>query len=380
MAELGWDIGGTLTKLAIFVPHSHAAFAAAAAATATRLVREIGLDEQKCFLSKLPALVVPGGAVYFATMATSALELDLVTPLLTPAKATVFATGGGAHKFEAQLLEMTKAGKVEHCGEIQALFIGLDLLLRVGRPDEVFTCKNVRFAGMLGVERGMIETEPIVLQTVGGEQGFLLVNIGSGVSFVDCNGRGAHQRVGGSSLGGATFLGLVTLLCQVSSFEQALELASRGDSTLVDLLVGDIYSETGESNKRLEDLGLRVSTLAASFGKMANSSAARSKVKREDLALSVLIMISLNLAAMAYLHATIHGQRTTVLFVGSFLAGAVPGQRNTLACRTLTYGIEFWGKMRGREMQAAFLQREGYLGALGVLSQTANFAAPAPRL
>lgn len=44
-----------------------------------------------------------------------------------------------------------------------------------------------------------------------------------------------------SSLGGGTFLGLCCLLTGCSTFEEALEMASQGESTRVDKLVRDIY-------------------------------------------------------------------------------------------------------------------------------------------
>lgn len=43
------------------------------------------------------------------------------------------------------------------------------------------------------------------------------------------------------SLGGGTFFGLCCLLTGCSTFEEALEMASHGDSTKVDKLVRDIY-------------------------------------------------------------------------------------------------------------------------------------------
>lgn len=43
------------------------------------------------------------------------------------------------------------------------------------------------------------------------------------------------------SLGGGTFLGLCCLLTGCSTFEEALEMASEGESTRVDKLVRDIY-------------------------------------------------------------------------------------------------------------------------------------------
>lgn len=43
------------------------------------------------------------------------------------------------------------------------------------------------------------------------------------------------------SLGGGTFLGLCCLLTGCSTFEEALAMATEGESTCVDKLVRDIY-------------------------------------------------------------------------------------------------------------------------------------------
>ncbi len=49
------------------------------------------------------------------------------------------------------------------------------------------------------------------------------------------------------SLGGGTFLGLCCLLTGCDTFEEAIELASEGDSTTIDKLVKDIYG--GDYNR-----------------------------------------------------------------------------------------------------------------------------------
>lgn len=367
--SFGLDIGGSLSKLAIFIRNgvceNDGVLSVISSLVSTEFAQEFKLADR--------LEVGNVGVVHFASFPTALMATQ---PEVAPGHKTsgseLFATGGGAHKFEKDILRRTQATSIEHVGEIQALFDGLDLLLKLSHNqlDEVFVCTNVRFAGMVGSERQRLETAPLdpplrvkVKGEGRGAEGFLVVNIGSGVSFVDCDGRGSHVRVGGSSLGGATFLGLVNLCCGTSSFDEALALASRGDSTKADLLVGDIYSDDKESNKNLDDLGLRSTTLAASFGKLA-SSGGKKDAEPPDIALACLIMVALNVAAMAHLHALSKGRRV-VLFVGSFLGGMA--RRNNLAIRTLTYGIEFWGDMRGVPMRAAFLKREGFLGALGVL-------------
>lgn len=336
---IGLDIGGTLCKLAIFIPTS-----AAEQTTTMRsphredeqsILRNVlvafGIqlndDEQKDLLAKQQhslsthaPLRVRSGLVFFYSFPSLELKRireDASAVNLLNNRVELHATGGGAHKFEQDLIAITSAKGVAHVGELQALYEGLDIILQLGDADEVFVCVDVRFAGMIGGERLHLSTAPLQPRLVLNDpsaEGFLVANIGSGVSFVDCDARGNHNRVGGSSLGGATFLGLIKLLCGgETSWTDALKLASAGDSTLVDLLVGDIYSDAASTNKKLEDLGLRPSTLAASFGKMATSKAARNLVKREDLALATMIMVCLNVAAMAYLHASLF-KRNVILF------------------------------------------------------------------
>jgi hypothetical protein len=77
---------------------------------------------------------------------------------------------------------------------------------------------------------------------------YLVVNIGSGVSILRVDARHVYERVGGTSLGGSTFLGLVSALTGCRTFEEAIAMAAAGDSTKVDMSVGDIYGEVGQDS------------------------------------------------------------------------------------------------------------------------------------
>lgn len=93
---------------------------------------------------------------------------------------------------------------------------------------------------------------------------YLLVNIGSGVSMIKVSGPSRYQRIGGTSLGGGTLWGILSLLTGARTFDQMLAMADKGDNASVDLLVGDIYGEgTG-----YEKIGLSERTIASSFGKV----------------------------------------------------------------------------------------------------------------
>lgn len=211
---------------------------------------------------------------------------------------------------------------------------------------------------------------------------YLLVNIGSGVSMIKVSSPREFQRVGGTSLGGGTLWGLLSLLTGSRNFEEMLAMAERGDNTAVDMLVGDIYgTDYGK-------IGLKSTTIASSFGKvyrlkrqaereaedhggLANgdhhfahpssesealdATAGNLRFRPEDVSKSLLYAISNNIGQLAFLHGEKHGCEH-IYFGGSFIGG----HWQTMA--TLSYAIKFWSK-GGKK--AYFLRHEGYLGAVG---------------
>ena len=223
---------------------------------------------------------------------------------------------------------------------------------------------------------------------------YLLVNIGSGVSFLKVSGPREYQRVGGTSLGGGTLWGLLSLLTGARTFDDMLDMASRGDNSKVDMLVGDIYgTDYGK-------IGLKSTTIASSFGKVfrmkreaeheaedsgglrkpsvsasqsqgpsvPSASAANSTTDGEpapppgaapfsaaDVSRSLLYAISNNIGQIAFLQSQIHGL-SNIYFGGSFIRG------HPQTMNTLSYAIKFWSQ---GAKQAYFLRHEGYLGAVG---------------
>jgi type II pantothenate kinase len=209
---------------------------------------------------------------------------------------------------------------------------------------------------------------------------YLLVNIGSGVSMIKVSGPRQFERIGGTSLGGGTLWGLLSLLTGARSFDDMLRLAENGDNSTVDLLVGDIYGQA--YNK----IGLKSTHIASSFGKVYKVKRASEReaedgcngdLKRreeaehvdgsselahgpgsfrpEDMARSLLYAVSNNIGQIAHLHAEKHGL-PRIYFGGSFIGG------HSQTMNTLSYAIRFWSK---DTRQAYFLRHEGYLGAVG---------------
>jgi type II pantothenate kinase len=212
---------------------------------------------------------------------------------------------------------------------------------------------------------------------------YLLVNIGSGVSMIKVSGPREFQRVGGTSLGGGTLWGLLSLLTGARTFDDMLAMAERGDNAKVDMLVGDIYG--GDYNK----IGLKSSAIASSFGKVFRmkreaereaedsggltngdaelsnpvsitgpppaSESPSSSFSGSDISRSLLYAISNNIGQIAYLQSEKHSL-SKIYFGGSFIRG----HRQTM--NTLSYAIKFWSN---GEKKAYFLRHEGYLGAVG---------------
>jgi len=223
--------------------------------------------------------------------------------------------------------------------ELLALVKGMDFLLSLCE-DEAFNLAQCDL-------KQPIERKPV---TGGLTHPYLVVNIGSGVSILQVNGPSDFVRIGGTSLGGGTFLGLCRALTGCQTFTEALELAERGHAHNVDLLVRDIYG--GDYS----EFGLSGSTVASSFGKLSRERG--DGPTPEDMAKAALIMITNNIGSLANLYASQVCKVPQIVFVGNFLS------KNPISMKTLAYSTMYWSKGK---VEAIFLKHEGYFGALGAL-------------
>jgi type II pantothenate kinase len=190
---------------------------------------------------------------------------------------------------------------------------------------------------------------------------YLLVSIGTGVSILRVDGPRNHTRISGSTIGGGTYWGLIRLLTDVEDFDAVMKLAERGDPSKVDMMVGDIY---GQNSDALEKLGLPSNIVASSFGKLVAKEDPAKGLKQEDLARALLLMVTNNIGQVAYLNAQLH-KTPRIYFVGNFL------RRNKISQRRLSSAISFLSK---GEMEALFLEHEGYFGALGAFLLSQNIS------
>ena len=287
----------------------------------------------------------------------------------------LIATGGGAFKFKS-LLDQEFASlnvPIIQLDEMKCLINGLDYFINETNGEEIFTYNETD--GEIPIDINSTTIYP-----------YMLVNIGSGVSILKVTGPNQFERVGGSSLGGGTLWGLLSLITGAKSYDQMLQWAQEGDNTNVDMLVGDIYgTDYGK-------IGLKASSIASSFGKVfqgernennlqineseSSESSSRSssihtipivhkepnhnniflpEFNNKDISKSLLYAVSNNIGQIAYLQAKIHNVEK-IYFGGSYIRG------HLTTMNTLSYAINFWSN---GTKKAFFLRHEGYLGSMG---------------
>ncbi|TSW21765.1 Pantothenate kinase 4 [Bagarius yarrelli] len=335
------DIGGSLTKLAYYstVQHKVAKVRSFDHSAKTSIQNEADGDP----LYEISVQEEITARLHFIKFENRYIEtcLDFIKDHLVNTETKVIkATGGGAYKFK-DLIEKKLKLKVDKEDEMSCLIKGCNFVLK-NIPHEAFV-----YAKHADPEFRFQNTHPDIFP-------YLLVNIGSGVSIVKVESEDKFERIGGSSIGGGTFWGLGALLTKTKQrFDELLQLASRGQHTSVDMLVKDIYGGASVS------LGLPGYLIASSFGKSATTDKEFSK---EDMAKSLLHMISNDIGQLACLYARLHNL-TRVYFGGFFIRG------HPVTMHTITYSINFFSK---GEVQALFLRHEGYLGTIGAFLKGAE--------
>eukprot|EP00047_Mylnosiga_fluctuans_P004928 m.237373 g.237373 ORF g.237373 m.237373 type:complete len:369 (-) comp13126_c0_seq1:111-1217(-) len=347
----GLDIGGTLCKISYFEKYTHSG----------EDIKDIELREKvnKLITSQEPygetgkrdtelefddeAL---GGRVYLMRFESRKMEafIEMVKASTVVNEDTIVCcTGGGSRKYAALFKEKLNL-IIRKADELGCLVDGINFSFH-RRMKELYKVDHSTF--ITDGLKHFVETPRL---DAAFPFPYLLVNIGSGVSILKVTSASSHERVGGTSLGGATYFGLCCKLTGCASFDEVLELASRGDAKRVDLLVSDIYGGG------LDEYGLSGDVVAASFGKLTNPEV-RESARPEDMARALLDMITNNIASLAMLNALRHGT-DYVVFAGNFL------RQNRISIARLSYAVEFWS---GGKRQALFLAHEGYLGALGAM-------------
>lgn len=342
VSHLALDIGGSLIKLVYFSRKN-----------------DVSVDNNEEKSSKETVLVSNGdgkcpvlqGRLHFAKFETSKINdcLEFIQRnqlhlggfqhhgVPGSEKSIIKATGGGAYKY-TDLFKEKFGIFLDKEDEMDCLVAGANFLLKTVN-EEAFTYTNGH--------KDFVQIDHDDLYP------YLLVNIGSGVSMIKVDGDGKFERVSGTNVGGGTFWGLGRLLTKCKSFDELLELSHRGNNRVIDMLVGDIYGGMDYTK-----IGLSSTTIASSFGKAISDNKEIEDYNPEDIARSLLRMISNNIGQISYLNALRFGLKR-IFFGGFFIRG------HAYTMDTISVAVNFWSK---GEAKALFLRHEGFLGALGAFT------------
>lgn len=199
----------------------------------------------------------PGGSLNFERFETSNIEacVDFIRELISRSASVngvseqemkksvkIMATGGGAHRFY-ELFSEGLGVEVQREDEMECLIEGLRFITHI--PEEVYFFSDELIYTVSHPDRSSAQSRPssAAMNMEGTPQDLerpspnppkyevsfvrhaapqfpcLLVNIGSGVSIIKVDEDGNFKRVSGTSLGGGTLWGLLSLLTQATTFD-----------------------------------------------------------------------------------------------------------------------------------------------------------------
>ena len=267
-------------------------------------------------------------------------------------------TGGGSHKY-GQLFDQFGLRNRRRVDEMKALVTGLNYLLTHLHDECFYYVPPELYSPPLrpiDSDNGHAQQPKRLYIDLTAESSpfpYLLVNIGTGVSILKVDGDGSYERISGSGLGGGSYWGLARLLTQAKTFDESLQLSTKGKTKNVDMTVGDIYGGDYAS------LGLPADMTASFFAKFTSrdDEHLRDNVSDADICRGLLLMTTNNIGQIAFLLAKLHNVKQ-ILFSGSFLRHS---SHVDIASVALSKAIAFWSN---NEMRALFLRHEGYFGAL----------------
>ncbi len=178
----------------------------------------------------------------------------------------------------------------------------------------------------------------------------LFISVGTGTSMLHIKSqedRRIFERIGGSALGGGTFMGLIKLLYNLDDFDEAINIAKKGNPYNVDLKVGDIYEEEDD---RVDPLFRQFT--ASSLGKVTLFNDI--SYKKEDVINSIVSIITENIASQLILYSQ-NRKVKNIIFSGGFL------KNNSIFKRI----ISIMCKMQ--KIKSYFLKYNDMVSALGAL-------------
>lgn len=202
--HIGIDVGGTLIKVAIICKETYA--------LEMNLDREIRKDVR---IGSFLMMYYKFKTVDIEDLA-SRFE-NKILPHYT--KDYIWVTGGGALKWRSWFEAKFKNIKIRTEEEMASIYDGMQLTLDLNA--------NIVYKLDKTLENKLFFDSDKF------DYPLLIVNIGSGVSFISMT-ESSYKRVGGTPLGGSTFLGLCRKLIGIDDFDTLIELTEAGNESNVD--------------------------------------------------------------------------------------------------------------------------------------------------
>ena len=169
---------------------------------------------------------------------------------------------------------------------------------------------------------------------------FVAVSAGTGTACVYFDGKN-FNHLGGISVGGGTFQGLLKHLIMTKDENDIEKLAASGDRKQLDLLIGDVVNEIGS---------LHPEVTASNFAKARN----QENLSQNDIAASISNMIGEVIGTISYLNALLCGE-SEVFFLGRVTLNDV-----------VKSGVE--DRLKLANVKGLFKQNREYGNVLGALS------------
>ncbi|GFE54462.1 pantothenate kinase 1 [Babesia ovis] len=292
--RIAFDLGGTLMKIAYCFESKHCEmldnlyWAHHAIYNVLRVLeRHHGSDLLlRCEISAninlmLPEMIRLGGSTVVrlhrapVDSIRDILKSLLATKVITD-ETIVHATGGGALKYAEVFQELLPKNRFHKIDEMPSVVEGTDIVHSIS---SCFIKYNMK-----GGFTELVSLEPTYP--------YLIVNIGSGISFIKVTSKGKFERVTGTSVGGGTMHGIASLFLGSKSFEDVVALYENGTNCM------DTFLPETNTNAPIT-YGLRS--------------------RPEDSVRSTSDMISYSIGQIAFLVAKQHGVKR-VIFTGSYSA------------------------------------------------------------
>jgi type II pantothenate kinase len=360
----GLDIGGTLAKVVCVAPSELLQSVSSRFSNAVMIHEKTIKEEHDILPADIAAelgcqpLPMEFAMFSFSSRDISSL-LDFLRELFAPIHNDHFrlpVTGGGAIKFRTELSALFPRVEVVKVDEMDALCTGFTFLVR-----------RVNSAFVFHSETKLVF--PVPVDEVTDPFPLLLVNVGSGVSFIKISGAGDYRRVSGTPIGGGTVMGLGKCLFKNSkNFNEIIKLSKNGKSESIDLSIQELIGTGGQD----QPTNWNSDTLAASMTKLSP------QAKQEDVAKSLVRMVSYNIGYIAYLVSLIHSCKR-IYFSGKFINKHEP------TMEAISYAVKFYQNweppdadsspghkpqsksLSSNQVDVRFLHHEGYVGAIGAL-------------